>query len=326
MRIFQRIQKDFETQNRVIHLTRNFRSKAQLIGAFNSASSHLFGSGAFQPITDRAGGVLTVTGDGEGELRLLTYDLEVGHVDRLVMTMDMIISVDIEGVGSERVEIPTLTMVLEQEVVAINENGDYDIEGKIVEVSVANFYADSAELDRQLQAALGFKARTTMTPRGVILSGSIDVPPGLDPAAAQMLEQLESQFSELGSPLPSVPVGLGATWTYEATLDVGFEQRAITKYTVVALVGDEVTLQTVTTVDISGDALEFPGLPADTEVEIIEYRSTPSEGTIDLDLTRSVPLSSRSAVDADIEMRITTGGERLTMRQGLSIDVRMSAE
>jgi hypothetical protein len=58
----------------------------------------------------------------------------------------------------------------------------------------------------------GFGGQLELSPTGAVISNSFSIPPAVNSQVRNLLQQLSGQSDQLGVPLPSQPVGIGARW------------------------------------------------------------------------------------------------------------------
>jgi hypothetical protein len=223
------------------------------------------------------------------------------------MDMNMDMDMKVTGAPRQKTSIPTMSMTMALEVTEVTPEGDLRTQATIRSVEIldrAGANVPVAALQSAVDEMEGLAGWTVMSPRGVIRDAGFVIPPDLNEQAANQMEAMEKQMSQLSFPLPEEAVGKGAMWKVSTELDaegVSLTQDAI--YWLVDLEGNtgelEVTLtQTAPPQKITDPTLE-PGVTA-------ELTSMTSEGTgtMRLDLTRIVPTSSlRMSTTMEAELR-----------------------
>ena len=260
-------------------------------------------------------GLVTVEALGAGEQRSLRYDLVEGDIGESVMTFSSSLTQEFGGspMGSQVMEY---SFVAEYEVTAKTAGGNFEVVTRFIELD-----ADPG-LEAALGSMIGMEVFQTLSPRGEILDVSFTLPPGLDPALASTFDQMSDQISDMAAPLPERSVGVGATWSHEATVDLGgFESTMVTSYEVVGFDGDLVLLDIALETTGFDEKLLSPDMPPGMEMLITSLTST-ATGMNELDLSR--PFMSTSSMVSTMLMEIQVEGEGLSGVMKQSVDIEMS--
>lgn len=178
---------------------------------------------------------IRVTERGSRPRRLLRYDWSEGQKEVLGIDIRMNSerSVGIDSTG--RIEIPTLRMTVEIEVLEAFANGDYLVEQTLTELGVPVGEEGDLAMAREMEAALasmmGLRIRTRVNDRGVILQSETHYPQVREPAAQDALDIGLDAMTAFIQPLPEQRVGLDAVWriAQDVESDLGFEATRSTR-------------------------------------------------------------------------------------------------
>jgi len=143
--------------------------------------------------------------------------------------------------------------------------------------------------------------------RGITRDEHFDIPSAVPPRTATMLGNIFDSLELV--PFPEEPVGVGATWEVQETIDVNaYSLQQVVVYKLLAREGDEIQLEIIVTQTAEPQPLrELPrGMQA-----MIEIFEGDARGRADISLTRLVPhteLDYNSMLEARAD-----GGQALAM-------------
>jgi hypothetical protein len=179
-------------------------------------------------------------------------------------------------------------------------------------------------LGEALESMTGAIGKGTYDRRGAVLELTAPVPdlPGAaGEAADDTAESLQDQASQLSSPLPEEPVGVGARWTVTSNgvlSGLPFEQ--VTTFTITSIDGDVVVADSITEMTIPPGPMDVPGAGS---AEIVEGAMT-GTGTTTWDLRQVVPLNT-SLVEGDIVALLEGPSGDVEMREHIRIEQELVA-
>ncbi|PZF79426.1 DUF6263 family protein [Jiangella anatolica] len=114
-----------------------------------------------------------------------------------------------------------------------------------------------------LETVVGIGGTITTTRSGAFVDGGLDLA-GLDPQLAPMMRQLEEELASLTIPLPTVPVGIGATWDVVTDVDAqGITWCTTTGYELTAFDGDAYELAVEASQRLEPGTIEEGGVTID---------------------------------------------------------------
>ncbi|MEO0326772.1 MAG: hypothetical protein AAF447_27765, partial [Myxococcota bacterium] len=167
----------------------------------------------------------------------------------------------------------------------------------------------------------GVSVSTRIDTRGIVRELSYTLPPGAGPDVAAAFEQVRSVLAQLTVPLPEEPVGVGARWRLEQTVQGPVEAQQRTEVELVAREGDTLTLRTSLRQSVSLGEARLPGTPsaANAQLEAFEGRG---EGQVRLPLDGLVPEEARSTLTTTTRLGAPPGAQGpLTLRVELTTRV-----
>jgi hypothetical protein len=183
--------------------------------------------------------------------------------------------------------------------------------------------AERRTAERELEALSGLSGEMTMTPQGTVVDSTLEIPPDLDPALAQTLDQLENQLGVLAASFPQEEVGVGARWrtTSDLTLN-GIDVRQIGEYRLEKRNGTTLGLDVRVTQTARRQTVDAPG---GVTLRVRSFK-TSFRGSTTMDLTRLLPVTSRVRGSGDQTFEVRARGESGELRQHLELRVTLEPE
>ncbi len=231
----------------------------------------------------------------------------------MTMTTDSATTVDGEEVPA--MPIPPLTMGM---VVTIDAVTDDEITMTVVYDRVG-FEGGDPAAQEVLDSVVGLTGTVTTTRSGAFVDGGFDAS-GLDPTLAPTIQQLESQLANISVPLPTEPVGIGATWDVATAVDSqGFTFCNTVSYTLTSFDGDAYELGVETAQRAEPATIEQDG----ASIELIEGSGSGS-GTTAGRLSLPVAVTGSSDTTTSIEMAVDDGSTQQTLDMEMAIEMEIS--
>lgn len=272
---------------------------------------------------------LVVDTTGEGEKRLLKYEVADGAKEKMHLVFDMTMSVD--AAGTQRGgTAPTLDTWAEMSIDR-QDDGNFLVTFVYKKVKVKGGSGDLAakEVKEGLMKLKGLHGTYTVTPFGEVISTDIQMPEEMTTPGSK--GGMPFDMKEIGARLPSEPVGVGAQWTVTSSVgtELGLSFNQVSTYTVEAIQGDKVTLRTSVAqsappgpIDPSASGVE--GLPSGA-IELTHLDSTGSGRSVVV-LDHLVPVEATIKVDMDMGMSMQMMGMAMTFVQKLSTTMQVSGK
>jgi hypothetical protein len=218
-----------------------------------------------------------------------------------------------DGFGNSN-RAPTIDLGLRLDVLDVQPDGTARITFAFTSVEAdGNGSAASEAQARAIESALAditeMTGETTITNRGVQLSGSLQIPEGFPDNVKALLEQFENQVASATPALPEEAVGVGARWraTTELTLG-GITSQQRYEYTVESIDGGTAELSVKLLQTAKPQDFDPPGAPAGAEYRLLSLR-TKGKGSVTLDPTAPIPPSAEIAAKGKQRMRVKERGE-----------------
>jgi hypothetical protein len=215
---------------------------------------------------------------------------------------------------------PDVIFTIDATVAEVGADGNLLVDYVYSDVTVPDDGSDAVEATRDaLQPLEGATGSIVVTPTGSVVSSDLTVPPDLDATAADLVDQLSSQASQLAVPLPNEPVGVGARWRAATDVElngVRFTQR--TDYAFDRRKGERIVLAVEVRQRAPRQRFTPPG--ASQEILLLSSRATGS-GTNVLDLaTAPLPVGGHTVVE--VRQRLRAEGQRIAQTTRTNVLIR----
>lgn len=244
--------------------------------------------------------MVRVTDPGAEPRSVLRYDIPAGSKQSTDMRMAMQLEVRAAGNDVPRQKIPDLVMRIDLIAASRDATGLF-VQGVISKVSMEPKGEDEKKLARAMGAALqgiqGLAISYVATPEGRIRDVAIASGSKVDPAALSMLDQMKQSFDSMVVPLPTEPVGVGATWQALGRMKAGAEVVQFARFTLKKKEGAVIELDSQLTQLAAARDMSVPGSGATGKLE--EFRSG-GTGSIRADLGKLVPERASGSVDGHV--------------------------
>jgi len=255
----------------------------------------------------------------------LRFKVNKGDQQKVEMSMDMSMKIDMQGMAMPEQRIPTTKMLMEVSVTDVMDNGDTRWEMTVLSADVVddptiNPMVVSAMKDG-LKGITDFKGWAVITNRGFVKEADITIPPTADPQMRQMMEGTRQSLDQLTAPLPAEPVGVGAKW--EVSQDIsqqGMTIQQTAKYTVTAIEGNLIKADVELTQRADQQKVDMPGMPPGVSAELLQF-DTKGGGNTQIDLTKVVPPAGTVSADMSMRTKIDAQGQSQTMAMSMKMKI-----
>lgn len=272
-----------------------------------------------------AGDVMAVALVEGGDNRtLLRYHPDEGTTARAEMVLDVSLRQVIDGRRAPNVDTPPMRLVMAITVDDVSDDGTISERFVVEAYEVVDEGADPAVVEAmqaELDQLVGMSGRYTMTDRGIVTDAVIDEMELTNPVLEQTLDQFRSQLSTLAVPLPEEEVGVGATWDAAVAMDLfGIGFNTALRFEVVAIDGDEITVDVRYEQTMVRGPAGIPGVPPDVRVAV-KGGTIRGEGESVMDLGEVFPSRSTTSASGTMALTMRSEGETVELVQDLSLDV-----
>jgi len=247
-------------------------------------------------------GVQLITAGSEPR-RVLRYHVAKGTTSAVELALD--VDIDAAGQGGP---LPTLVMTSELVADEVLPDGSMKMHTSIGEVSARERPGSpvtAEQMAEQTRMMSGLVIRGTLSPDGSLREMKVDtggrvLPPGI----TAQLETLSKSFEQVAMPLPTVPIGPGASWIHKRHVTQnGMTMLTATTFSLSSIEGDVLTFQSATAVSGKDQTVTQAG----ESIDMKNVTGTGAgKGTVDLSrMTMTGELSAELAADMSAEGETT---------------------
>jgi hypothetical protein len=272
--------------------------------------------------------VITLIDPGAEPRLALRYRLTEGAREALVMRTNLTIDTTTDGMPTPTVEYPPVVMNLRLHIASkpSASQARYTFALEAVDVEDApGVRPEVLESMRQhFREVTGMTGSAHVDTRGFNWDARMDLPRDMTPAIQQMMDSASQSMDQVSAPLPEEPVGQGARWELQQTIEQnGVTLQQTTRFELIELDGTRGILATTIAQHADRQPMTVSGVPAGT-AEMLSLDSAGS-GRIYFDLDRLVP---RSTLDmrSDYTLRITTSGTPQTIDTHVDMRIEIAAQ
>lgn len=244
-----------------------------------------------------------------------------GASQRSTMTVDF--AVQQSGVSSNSVNPPPVRATIESTLQGTTPDGNMQVAFSYPSFDVLRggdvSTSERRRIERAFSGITGLSGQLTLTPQGVLVDSSLNVPPELDPSVSSLVTQLGDQLRTLSIPFPADAVGVGARWraTTELTLN-GIEARQVYEYTLKKRTGSKLVIGVTGTQTAGRQTVELSNLAPGAQLEVRRFKTT-FRGENTVELTNLLPTAGQVRSTGDQTFRIKAGGKSGTLSQNLTL-------
>lgn len=273
---------------------------------------------------------------------ILRYTYKKGDTGHIELTTDISVSMEMgarpsataselseTGVAGDSREAPLpaprkMQFVLDCSltVTAVDASGNAEIEGVYRSARVrGGGPAANAAAEKALQGMAGTRMTYRASPSGNVSDFKMMINPALQGPARDTLEQVANSSSDFATPLPEVPIGVGATWISDSRVtDGGLDLLRQARTTLDAIRGTTILVNERASAVAASPQADLPKLPPGATAAILALKSR-GAGWTKQGLGGVAELEATAKVDADYQIRIGVGDETTTVRTAITMDV-----
>ena len=257
---------------------------------------------------------VTVLSTGAEPRRELRYHLAKGTQSPITLELDF--EMETGAAAAALAKLPTFVTDGGLVVDEVLPNGDMKVRIHIDHAGVRERPgATGGGDDSAAKLFEGFVETATLTPTGRLRDAKIAVP-NQTPALAGQIKSVSASLEQVALPLPTPPVGIGASWKTTRTLDAsGVALAVTTTTTLVKLEGERVTYSA----KLSVTATDQRAVIGDVVLDVSHLAGAGGgEGSIDL-ATFALAASATTAFHMDLGM-----ADHSSMQMGMSMAVAIN--
>lgn len=208
-----------------------------------------------------------------------------------------------DDAGEGDFSTPEVTLPLTASLEAAEEAG-----GAVIALEIDAPSTTEQRLQLALDDAQGMGAAMTVSPQGVITALQLRPTAQAPDIARSAIEQALYQAVYSSVSFPSEPVGLGASWTVEQSIESATELRQTTTFTLTAREGDDLTIAVQVQQRPNAQVWQL----SDTDALAIDTYDVSGTGTLTVNLAQPLPVAgtvdisgTQSYSDPDSDFAIT---------------------
>jgi hypothetical protein len=243
----------------------------------------------------------------------LRYSVTPGSKERLEMTMQISMAIEMAGNAMPPVDMPPLKMIMDIDVLPNAPNGDLSFSVTFAEISMEGNLVPSGTFD----AIKGLTAAVTMNDRGVVSNMKFAAETITDPTIRQIMSA--SDIEKLSAPLPIEPIGVGGKWEVTQPLEVGgikSVQKALYEIVSIDATGTTMTVSLEQSAAAQKGQSPVPG----ADVSLISMTGT-GKGRVVLTAGQVVPYGN---VDHTSKMVMEISDQGQTQRMATNTKMKMT--
>ncbi|MGB6296930.1 MAG: DUF6263 family protein [Rivularia sp. (in: cyanobacteria)] len=265
--------------------------------------------------------------------QILRFTPQTGQKETADMQMDMDMSMSINGKPAPEFKIPGTSLKLNTIVNKVEPNGDIHYEFSYSDVDTVGTSTLPAsileDMRREIKKMAGLKGNVIVNNVGYTKKANFVIPPNLNPALKQMMDQMANSIEQLSAQIPQEEIGKGASW--QVTSQIGFnginlQQRAT--YELVDIQDGIATMNINLTQTVPGvQKIVLPQMPKGMSVTMQSYNAT-GTGQAKVALNRIMPLSTSINMNTNTQMRTTVPNspEEMIMNQQMSTRMNIQSK
>jgi hypothetical protein len=252
-----------------------------------------------------------------------------GDKQTLAFSMKMAMETKVGEMETPAMKLPVIKMSLEATVKGVAENGDITYEMVMGDIGVSDEPGATPAVAEALKSALsgvkGLSGSGTISRSGFSKGFEFKAPPGSNPQAQQVVDQMKEFYTELAAPLPEEAVGPGAKWEVRMPLKTqGMTIDQTATYEVVSLEGESLTTKSTIVQQAANQKIQNPAMPG-IKVDLTKMTGKgSSERTFDL--AKLLPTTGTGKVHTETAMAMNMGGQKQAMTMKMDMDVQFEAK
>jgi hypothetical protein len=261
--------------------------------------------------------------EGNEPREALRLSPAAGATQRSAMTVTF--AIQQSGVSSGSVEPPPTKATVETTLQGVTPEGNLLVSFSYPSFEVLRGGEATAEQRRRIKNAFkgltGLSGQLTLTPQGVLVDSTLNIPPDLDPEVGSLVTQVGDQLRTLSIPFPEAPVGVGARWRATTALALnGIEANQVYEYTLKKRTGSRVVLGVRGTQSAGRQTVQLPNVAPGAQLEVRSYKTT-FRGENTVELTSLLPVAGDIRSSGNQTFHIEAGDDQGTLRQRVNVRV-----
>jgi len=252
-----------------------------------------------------------------------------GDKQTLKLTVKMAIETKAGEMESPAIKLPAITMTLETTVKGVADNGDITYEMVVGNIGVSDEPGATPEVAEAMKAAFagvkGLSSSGTVSGRGFGKEIEFKAPPGSNPQARQLMDQMKDFYTQLAAPLPEEAVGAGAKWEVRLPIKAqGMTIEQTAAYELVALEGERFTTRSTLTQHAANQTIQNPAMGG-VKMNLAKMTGN-GTGERTSDLANLLPTAGTGKVHSETSMTMNMGGQKQPITMKMDVTLRFEAK
>ena len=306
-------------------------------GMFVASSVLIRGAAAQAPATEQTEKsdeeiVVELQTRGSEPRRELRFTPEKGSKQTSVMTMDMQISMSIDGQSPPQQVMPAQEMTMEITVQDVDAEGDITYSFEYTEMRVIKDPENPSPAEQAIENAIkpltGMKGTGVVNNRGFTQSATLDIPEGATPMIKQMLNGMKQAMRRLSSPVPEEAVGVGGQWTVTQSINAnGIDLKQTSTHQITELTDEGFSMSVEVEQSAEPQQIKNPSLPANITMTLKSLKTTGS-GKSRIMTEHVMPIHADVVVESDAAMTMKAGdrAQEMTTQSTIKTTIKSPVE
>lgn len=282
-----------------------------------------------EPAGARSDGVSVTLIDAGAEPRQkLRFKVKKGQTFKAEMRMTMDMRMQIDGAAPPSVKLPVMVAVMDIATTDATEDTfsfDWKISRYDVVKSPGVMPQVLSALKTQLAQLVGTKGSAKIDSRGRNLGSTFEIPPGVAPQTAKLMEGMREAISTMSAPVPEEAIGVGGSWKVSQNMvQNGMTSKVDYVYTVKALTGEQAELGAVVTTTGVPGPVEGGLLPPGASATLDSMTGS-GGGELTLRFDTIVPVRSKISTDNTSKMTVKAMGRTQKTVTDIKMGIEMKA-
>lgn len=253
----------------------------------------------------------------------------IGKKQQIAMTMKQDIALSLPGKPAQKVTTPAIVMTMETTVKQVEPNGDIQSAFRYVDFDVNASSSTPPQMVEAMRSQLrkmnGLSGTIVTDARGQTKSMQFDSLDKLDPALKQTLQQTSQSLSQISTPLPEEPIGIGAKWRVNQAPTVnGIHLNQTGTFELASLTNDIANLNVALEQQANQQTIQFPG--AAGKSILLKSLTAKGSGTSQLNLTNIMAPRASMAIRSTGTMGIPDTQTAKEVEVGMESAVQIELE
>ncbi len=264
---------------------------------------------------------------GTAPLRELRLAPKKDATQTAVMTMGMKQAMSIGGQQIPAQNIPATKITIKTSIENVAENGDIAFTYSYTEVDIVDDPANPSPLADIMQSTVkpmvGTTGHIVVTNRGFTQRAELDIPAGVPAQLQQMLEGMKNSMSQMSSPLPAEPVGVGGKWRVVQTMNAnGLQLKQTSIHEITQLSEHGFAMDVSVTQNADPQEIKNDALPPGTNIKLKSLKSTGSAKST-IELGSVFPIQTSMKITSQTAMSVEAAGQNQDMTTEMKMDLTL---